>query len=47
MDRVLGGWTSAGDCTTTVADAIRAAVYAGNAQRIYQLDDRHEHEEIR
>ena len=47
MDRVLDGWVAAGDCTTTIADAIRSAVYAGNAQRIYRLSERQELEEIR
>jgi uncharacterized protein len=47
MERVLGTWTAAGDCTVRAADAIRAAVYSGNAQRIYRLNERHEVEEIR
>jgi uncharacterized protein len=47
MERVLGTWTAAGDCTVRAADAIRAAVYSGNAQRIYRLNERYEVEEIR
>ena len=46
MDRVLGGWVSAGDCTETAAERIRNAVYADNARRVYRLDDLHEHEEV-
>lgn len=47
MDRVLGAWTAAGDCTEQTAAAVREAVYSGNAERIYRLSERHEVEEIR
>jgi predicted TIM-barrel fold metal-dependent hydrolase len=47
MDRVLGSWITNGDCTPAVAESIRSAVYAGNARRIYRLDERREPEEVR
>jgi uncharacterized protein len=47
MDRVLGAWVAAGDCTTHIAGEIRTAVYAGNAQRLYRLADRPTLQEVR
>ena len=46
MDRVLGEWTAAGDCTTRIAESIRSAVYADNARRVYRLDERHDLQEV-
>jgi uncharacterized protein len=46
MDRVLGSWMANGDCTTRIAESIRSAVYAGNARRVYRLDDRRDLEEV-
>jgi predicted TIM-barrel fold metal-dependent hydrolase len=39
LDTVLRAWVGAGDCTGDVADAISAAVCAGNARRLYRLDE--------
>ena len=47
MDRVLDEWVADGDCTTQIADGIREAVYAGNAQRVYRLGDRSTLQEVR
>jgi predicted TIM-barrel fold metal-dependent hydrolase len=47
MDRVLSSWTTNGDCTGAVADSIRSAVYAGNARRIYRVDEWREPEEVK
>jgi predicted TIM-barrel fold metal-dependent hydrolase len=46
MDRVLGTWMANGDCTESIADGIRNAVYAGNARRVYRLDDQRALEEV-
>jgi hypothetical protein len=40
MTAVLDAWIEHGDCTPAIADDIRAAVYAENAERIYRLDAR-------
>jgi predicted TIM-barrel fold metal-dependent hydrolase len=37
LDRILDGWVAAGDCTSAIADRIRALVERDNAQRIYPL----------
>ena len=47
MDTVLNEWVADGDCTTHIADDIREAVYAGNAQRLYRLGDRSTLQEVR
>jgi predicted TIM-barrel fold metal-dependent hydrolase len=47
MNRVLNEWVTNGDCTTQIADGIRDAVYAGNAQRLYRLGDRSTLQEVR
>jgi predicted TIM-barrel fold metal-dependent hydrolase len=39
MTGILGDWVGGGDCTPAIADEIRSAVYAGNARRIYRLDE--------
>jgi uncharacterized protein len=46
MDRVLGSWTTNGDCTPAIAESIRSAVYAGNARRVYRIDEQPELEEV-
>jgi uncharacterized protein len=38
MTAVLDTWIDHGDCTAAIAEDIRAAVYAENAQRIYRLN---------
>ena len=37
LDRILDGWTAAGDCTANTADHIRNLVERDNARRIYHL----------
>ncbi|HWB67840.1 MAG TPA: amidohydrolase family protein [Mycobacteriales bacterium] len=39
LDRVLDGWVDAGDCPRASADRIRELIGAGNARRLYRLDD--------
>ncbi|MEY2433273.1 MAG: uncharacterized protein QOC92_2998 [Acidimicrobiaceae bacterium] len=39
LDRVLTAWTDAGDCTDTIAADIARDVCAGNAHRLYRLDE--------
>jgi predicted TIM-barrel fold metal-dependent hydrolase len=39
LDTVLRGWVDADDCTDEIADQIRVAVCAGNASRLYRLDE--------
>jgi predicted TIM-barrel fold metal-dependent hydrolase len=37
VDRILGGWVAASDCTDAIADRIRGLVERDNARRIYPL----------
>ena len=45
LDSVLRGWVSAGDCTDDIAEQIRTAVCAGNANRLYRLTEQSHLEE--
>jgi len=47
LETVLHGWVTAGDCTEQIADDIRIAVCAGNAERLYRLDEHAHREETR